>query len=112
MFAFFATPYAFAEDCSSGKCATADSDQKLSKWELFEKRMEARKAKLQHRKTYRDANQYRRLESPGEQVKQNVDKLTKELKWFRSLEAAKLTARNEKKPILWVQALGELNGYL
>jgi hypothetical protein len=60
----------------------------------------------------REARSFRRLKVSGEQVEKNVRKLTKELKWHKSLGSALAAGRREGKPVVWIQALGDLNGFL
>lgn len=64
------------------------------------------------RSKMRDARSFRRLKVSGEQVEKNVRKLTKELKWHKSLGSALAAGRREGKPVVWIQALGDLNGFL
>ncbi len=59
-----------------------------------------------------DARSFRRLRVPGEEVAKNVKRLTKELHWYRTLGGALASGRSKGKPILWVQALGDLKGFL
>jgi hypothetical protein len=46
----------------------------------------------------------------GAQVEKKVATLTKEVNWLSSLEEAKKQAREEKKAIFWLHALGDLDG--
>lgn len=55
---------------------------------------------------------FRKLTVPGEEVAKNVSRLTKEMKWHGSLSSALAAGRAKGKPVLWIQALGELKGYL
>ena len=59
-----------------------------------------------------NARQFRRLRIPGEEVEKNVGRLTEELHWFKTLGGALGSGRAKGRPILWVQALGELDGFL
>ena len=59
-----------------------------------------------------NARQFRRLKIPGDEVEKNVRRLTKELRWYKTLGAALGSARAKGRPVLWVQALGELKGFL
>lgn len=56
--------------------------------------------------------QFRRMQMTGEEVRDNVTKLSKELRWHRSLGGALDAGRREGKPVIWIQALGDLNGFL
>lgn len=58
----------------------------------------------------RQARGYRRLVVDGAQVEANIAKLTSKLHWHASLQAAQRVARAQNKPILWIHALGELEG--
>ena len=57
------------------------------------------------------ARKFRQLELPGDQVAKNVEKLTS-LKWHKTLGGALKSARDQKKPLLWIHALGDIDGYL
>jgi len=57
-----------------------------------------------------EAQAFRRLQVPGSKVSRAVKKVRK-LKWHSSLTAASQHARQTKKPIVWIQALGTLKGY-
>lgn len=59
-----------------------------------------------------EARKFRRLKVSGEQVAKNVRKLTKELKWYKNLGSALAAGRREGKPVVWIQALGDLDGFL
>ncbi len=58
------------------------------------------------------ARKFRQLEVAGDQVSENVKRLTDELKWHKTLGGALQTARSSKKPLLWIHALGDLKGFL
>ena len=60
----------------------------------------------------RDARSFRQLRIPGEEVARNVKRLRKELRWHKTLGGALASGRSSGKPILWVQALGDLGGFL
>lgn len=47
---------------------------------------------------------------PGARVEKKVAMLTREVKWHESLEEAKKLAREQKKAIFWLHALGDLEG--
>lgn len=63
----------------------------------------------QKEKEIAEAQAFQHLQVPGSKVSRAVKKLRK-LKWFSNLPAASQHARMEKKPILWIQALGTLKG--
>ena len=58
----------------------------------------------------RAAREFRALKVPAKEVAPAVRKLLR-LKWHTSLGRAAQSARITKKPILWIQALGDLKGY-
>ena len=60
----------------------------------------------------RAARSFRHLKVPGEQVAQNVKKLVSELHWYKSLRAARTAGKTSDKPIVWIQALGNIDGFL
>lgn len=47
----------------------------------------------------------------GDALRRAVDRVTRELNWFEDQDAAFALARRESKPVFWLQALGELDGY-
>lgn len=59
-----------------------------------------------------DAKAFRAQVVSEKEVYRNVRKLTTELKWHSRLKTATKEANKNGKPILWIQALGELNGYV
>jgi hypothetical protein len=65
---------------------------------------------VERAKAVKAAKEFRRLKVPGKEVAPAVRKLLK-LRWHKSLRAAAYQARTEDKPILWIQALGDLRGY-
>lgn len=56
------------------------------------------------------ARKFRSTKVPGRKVAPAVRKLLK-LRWHRSLRDAASQAGKKRKPILWIQALGDLRGY-
>lgn len=60
----------------------------------------------------RDARNFRKVQVDGETVAQNVRKLRKELRWHKTIGGALQSARQSGKLVLWIQALGELDGFL
>ena len=58
----------------------------------------------------RQAREFQKLRVPGVKVNRLIRKVRK-LKWYSSLAKAKQAARRQSKPILWIQALGNLNSY-
>ena len=48
----------------------------------------------------------------GQKLAKAVSHVAKELAWQTSLEAAAKLARAQGKPIVWIQALGTLKGFL
>ena len=55
---------------------------------------------------------FRKLTVPGNEVEVNVKRLTTEMKWSKTLSSALARGRAQGKPVLWVQALGDLKGFL
>ena len=47
---------------------------------------------------------------PGDVVEKKVEKLTDKIHWLSSLDEAKSLAQKQRKPIFWLQALGDLDG--
>ena len=75
------------------------------------RRQAEREARQREREPLKQAKAFRKLEL-SEGLDERVERLTTELTWHESLEAAQVEAKKENKPILWVQALGELRGML
>ena len=61
-------------------------------------------------KEVQEAQAFQNLKVPGHRVSRAVKKLRR-LKWYSTLTAASTRARQEKKPIIWIQALGTLKGH-
>jgi hypothetical protein len=59
----------------------------------------------------RAARQFRQLQVRGSQLTRAVTTVTRSLAWHDKLDAAARVAAAEGKPILWIQALGTLQGY-
>jgi len=59
-----------------------------------------------------NARQFRQLKVPGEQVEQNVKRMLEELRWYKSLTGALQAGSRKGRPVLWIQALGELDGFI
>lgn len=53
---------------------------------------------------------FQRSEVPGSKVGAGVRRALHSLLWHRDLEEAASAARQQGRPIVWVQALGELRG--
>lgn len=66
-------------------------------------------AQKKNKKSNATANPSKTL-VPGARVEKKVAMLTKEVTWLSSLEEAKRRAREEKKAIFWLHALGDLEG--
>ena len=62
--------------------------------------------------TKKAARRFRKLRVEGDELAQNTAKLTSELHWHDDLAAAREESRQSGKPVLWIQALGELDGFL
>ena len=58
------------------------------------------------------ARSFNRLTVSGEEVAKNVKRLTKEMHWHKSLASALAAGRQQGKPVVWIQALGDLKGFL
>ncbi len=64
------------------------------------------------RRAAREARAFRKLQLNGEQVRAAVDGLLEDVRWYRSLGAALSAGRAQGKPVLWIQALGDIDGFL
>ena len=60
----------------------------------------------------KQAHKFRSLVYGKKTVRRNVRKLTKELVWHKTLEDATTAAEISGKPIILIQALGDLKGYV
>ena len=58
------------------------------------------------------ARSFRKLTVPGVEVAKNVKRLTTELRWHKNLSSALAAGRAKGKPVVWIQALGDLKGFL
>jgi hypothetical protein len=73
------------------------------------KRLKKQKSRL----VEKEAKNYRRTHRVTEaDLQANVKKLTTSLQWHDSLAEALKSGRQQDKPILWIHALGELDGFL
>ena len=54
---------------------------------------------------------FRGTKVDGNDLKRAVKRVTDELKWHKKLSAAQQDAKQSGKPILWLQLLGDLDGY-
>lgn len=61
-------------------------------------------------KALEEARAFRALKVPGKKVAPAVRKVLR-LRWHKSLKEAAAKAREDHKPILWIQTLGDLRGY-
>lgn len=54
---------------------------------------------------------FRNLKVSGRDLQRAVGKVVKELDWKSTLRSAQREAMKTGKPIVWIQALGDLRGY-
>ena len=54
---------------------------------------------------------FRKLKLKPNEVEQSVAKVTS-LRWHGSLNSALTAGKSSGKPVLWIQALGDLDGFL
>jgi hypothetical protein len=59
-----------------------------------------------------EALQFRSLQIAGNDLKAAVNTVRTSLHWHNNLEQAVADAKNQSKPIVWIHALGELDGFL
>jgi hypothetical protein len=59
----------------------------------------------------KEAQKFRRLQVRGQHLTRAVDTVVKALTWHDKLADAARVAKETGKPILWIQALGTLQGY-
>ena len=57
------------------------------------------------------AKGFRNLKVSGRDLKRAVGKVVRELDWKQTLRSAQKQAVKTGKPIVWIQALGDLRGY-
>jgi hypothetical protein len=57
------------------------------------------------------AEEFRKKQVKGAELKKAVDKVLKGLHWYDKLADAKAAAAAAGKPVLWIQALGDVNGF-
>lgn len=63
-------------------------------------------------KAERAARDFRNTRVTGPDLSRRVSHVRRSLAWHKSLEAAQKAARAQSKPIVWIQTLGTLEGYL
>jgi hypothetical protein len=64
------------------------------------------------KKVAMEARQFRQLQVPGDAVARNIEKLTSELQWYSTLGGALQAGKNKDLPVLWIHALGDIDGFL
>ena len=57
------------------------------------------------------ANKFKNMVLPGREAYPRVKAMVKRLNWTGNLGVAVERARKQNKPILWIQALGDIKGY-
>lgn len=57
------------------------------------------------------ADAFNRTKIEGKELKTRVDRVLKQLHWNETLEAAAVEACASDKPIVWVQMLGDVDGF-
>jgi len=62
--------------------------------------------------TVKASKRYRRVEMPGEELGLAAMRLATDLSWNDDLGEALAQARVLDRPLLWIRALGELDGFL
>lgn len=70
-----------------------------------------RAARAAARRKIREARRFRRVKVDGETVQTRVRQLA-QLRWYSSLAKAKSAARQQRKLVLWIHALGRIDGFL
>ena len=82
-------------------------------WSDRIKELEQKRAKMpEERAAKRDARSFQWLEVDGKKLQPRVQRLIQDLHWHKTLAAAKAEAKRTGKPILWIHALGEVDGFL
>ncbi len=75
--------------------------------------LEKERAKLpEERAAKRDARKFQWVEVDGKKLQPRVQRLIHDLTWHKTLAAAKTEAARTGKPILWIHALGDIDGFL
>ena len=75
--------------------------------------LEKERAKLtEERAAKRDARKFQWVEVDGNKLEPRVQRLIQDLNWHKTLAAAKKEAVQTGKPILWIHALGDIDGFL
>ncbi len=77
------------------------------------KQLERQRAKLpEEQAAKREARGFQWVEVDGKKLQPRVQRLIKDLHWHTKLAAAKAEAKRTGKPILWIHALGAIDGFL
>jgi hypothetical protein len=75
--------------------------------------LEKERVKLpEERAARQDARRFQWLEVDGNKLEPRVQRLIQDLHWHKTLAAAKKAAVQSGKPILWIHALGDIDGFL
>jgi hypothetical protein len=108
--AAFATPaFAAPDTVPSSDKQTRRAEKKAKRAAKKAKRALEQAAKAKAKKVREFTKTY---QVPAEELAKNVSKLQSALPWHDNLEEAKRAATQSNKPILWIQALGDLSGLL
>ena len=57
------------------------------------------------------ASEFRGHRIAGRELDDNVDKLLEQIEWHEKLASALTAAQQTGKPVVWIQMLGDLDGY-
>ena len=105
--AMFSMPF-----CTPMADAHPGDRQKLSRHLERRAQVARERAERQAKQQLRRAtHSFRRMQMSGTEVRANVSKLL-QLDWHKDLQLAQQDAQSQGKPILWIQALGDLEGHL
>ena len=57
------------------------------------------------------AREFRKSRVVGRELSTSIDNVLKSMRWHETLRGARVSSASRGKPILWIQALGDLDGY-
>ena len=108
--ATLAVPALAAPDSPANSDRETRRAQKLAK---KAERTKMRAIKKAERARSKKAKEFtKKLQVPAEELAKRVAKVQDSLAWHSDLDEAREAAIQSNKPILWVQALGDLSGLL
>lgn len=105
---------AAAQECADAGVVTQSADSRSNRAQSAQSERPLREMLRQRAQTApnpaAEARQFARLRVSGDQLRDRAAQMN-ELEWHSSLDAAKAAAQAASKPIVWIQILGNFDGF-